>query len=196
MHKSVRGDKCSVAFPYIQVLRLPTDHIKADCRVAAAITLVLWMKYCEILEVIIHPCIIHRRVPGGGRGKRGEGGRVRKVPLHAAPHYICHLGWAFRPGLPSVILVHAHTRTGLKYSAHTERVVRAHIHRHTLLFPYKPLWSLRCWFSSNMALSQSLSLCMLCASKPGVLHNIWTLLWILQLWPEASGTLLTTRSWA
>lgn len=83
-----------------------------------------------MLEVIIDPCIIHGRVPGE------EGKRIARVagsenaPLHTAPHYICHLGRAFRPGLPFLSSPYTHTHT--QAAGITQAETSLYMHTYTL----------------------------------------------------------------
>ncbi len=81
MHRSVKGDKCSVSFffPCLNSNGLPSDHIKADC----------WAPCCNL--ACVHSALeeIQQNVksnnwsmhyswmyPWGGREEEGEGGRV------------------------------------------------------------------------------------------------------------------------
>ncbi len=55
----------------------------------------LWRKYSKRLEVIIDPCIIHGCIPGEEGKRKARVAGSEYAPLHAAPHYICHLDSAF-----------------------------------------------------------------------------------------------------
>lgn len=71
-----------------------------------------------MLEVIIDQCIIHVRVPGEEGKSIARVAGSENAPLHTAPHYICHLGRAFRPGLP--FLSSPYTRTQAARIMHAE----------------------------------------------------------------------------
>ncbi len=149
------------------MVSLPSDHIKADC----------WAPSCNLACVHIALEEIQQKVrsnnwsmhyswvyPWRGREEEGEGGRVgvRTSACCSSLHLPSGLSVLTGASLPDLTLhTHSNTHTQAASIMHTETSLYLHTCTlaskctltDTTVFLYKPLWSLRWWFWSNMASS-------------------------------------------